>query len=136
MLDSLTKKVTEVYRVCCETDEVSSMTSFQMLKKIEMRVSELCEMLEILPKEYIEIIEVTEKLRAKERRQRVREDKLKELRRIQEERLKLALERAIAEPKKRMGRKLVYRSQPPKTKQEGEHITDATTKSEDDYYFT
>ncbi|XP_063165399.1 coiled-coil domain-containing protein 38 [Candoia aspera] len=135
-LDSLTKKVAEVYKVCCGTDEISSMTSFQMLKNIELRVSELCEMFEILPKEYLEIIEVTEKLRAKERRQRVREDKLKELRRIQEERLKLALERAIAEPKKRMGRKLVYRSQPPKTKQEAQEVIDATTKSEDDYYFT
>ncbi|XP_032077505.1 coiled-coil domain-containing protein 38 isoform X1 [Thamnophis elegans] len=136
ILDALTKKVAEVYRVCCETQEVSSMTSFQMLKKIEMRVSELCEMFEILPKEYLEIIEVTEKLRAKERRQRIREDKLKELRRIQEERLKLALERAIAEPKKRMGRKLVFRSQPPVTKHEAEQTTDATTRSEDDYYFT
>ncbi|XP_026549776.1 coiled-coil domain-containing protein 38 isoform X3 [Notechis scutatus] len=136
ILDSLTKKVAEVYSVCCGTQEVSSMTSFQMLKKIEMRVSELCEMFEILPKEYLEIIEVTEKLRAKERRQKIHEDKLKELRRIQEERLKLALERAIAEPKKRMGRKLVYRSQPPMTKHEAEQAIDATTRSEDDYYFT
>ncbi|XP_058047641.1 coiled-coil domain-containing protein 38 [Ahaetulla prasina] len=136
ILDALNKKVAEVYTVCCGTHEVSSMTSFQMLKKIEMRVAELCEMFEILPKEYLEIIEVTEKLRAKERRQRIREDKLKELRRIQEERLKLALERAIAEPKKRMGRKLVYRSQPPTTKHEAEQATDATTRSEDDYYFT
>ncbi|XP_070611958.1 coiled-coil domain-containing protein 38 [Erythrolamprus reginae] len=136
ILDALTKKVAEVYSVCCGTHEVSSMTSFQMLKKIEMRVSELCEMFEILPKEYLEMIEVTEKLRAKERRQRIREDKLKELRRIQEERLKLALERAIAEPKKRTGRKLVYRSQPPMTKHEAAQTTDATTRSEDDYYFT
>lgn len=70
ILDSLTKKVAEVYKVCCGTQEVSSMNSFQMLKKIEMRVSELCEMFDILPKEYLEIIEVTEKLRAKERRQK------------------------------------------------------------------
>lgn len=70
ILDSLTKKVAEVYKVCCGTQEVSSMSSFQMLKKIEMRVSELCEMFDILPKEYLEMIEVTEKLRAKERRQR------------------------------------------------------------------
>ncbi|XP_034259489.1 coiled-coil domain-containing protein 38 isoform X1 [Pantherophis guttatus] len=109
ILDALTKKVAEVYGVCCGTQEVSSMTSFQMLKKIEMRVSELCEMFEILPKEYLEIIEVTEKLRAKERRQRIREDKLKELRRIQEERLKLALERAVAEPKKRVGSRALER---------------------------
>lgn len=35
-----------------------------------------------------------------------------------------------------MGRKLVYRSQPPMTKHEAEQTTDATTRSEDDYYFT
>ncbi|KAJ7329929.1 hypothetical protein JRQ81_016103 [Phrynocephalus forsythii] len=135
-LDLLNKKVAEVYRVCCGANEVSSLTAFQMLKVIEIRVSELCEMLDVLPKEYLEVVEVNEKLRAKERRQKVREDKLKELKRIQEERLKNALERAIAAPKKRVGRKLVYRSQPPKASQGEEKITDLTTKSEDDYYFT
>ncbi|KAH0616762.1 hypothetical protein JD844_028134 [Phrynosoma platyrhinos] len=136
MLDTLTKKVAEVYKTCCGPNEVSSLTPFQMLKVIEIRVSELCEMLETLPKEYLETVEANEKLRAKERRQRVREDKLKELKRIQEERVKHALERAIAAPKKRVGRKLVHRSQPPKTSQGQESVIDLTTKSEDDYYFT
>uniref|UniRef100_A0A6J0VI59 Coiled-coil domain-containing protein 38 n=1 Tax=Pogona vitticeps TaxID=103695 RepID=A0A6J0VI59_9SAUR len=135
MLDLL-KKVAEVYRVCSGANEVSSLTAFQMLKVIEIRVSELCEMLDVLPKEYLEVVEANEKLRAKERRQRVREDKLKELKRTQEERLKNALERAIAAPKTRVGRKLVYRSQPPQTGQGEEKIIDLTTKSEDDYYFT
>ncbi|XP_061438717.1 coiled-coil domain-containing protein 38 [Rhineura floridana] len=134
-LKTLNKKIAEVYRACCGTIEVSSMTSFQMLKAIEIRVSELCEMFETLPPEYLEVIEATEKLRAKERRQRVREDKLKELKRIQEERLKHALERAIAAPKKRVGRKLVYRSEPPEIKTGKENVVDLTTKSEDDYYF-
>nr|XP_016849654.1 PREDICTED: LOW QUALITY PROTEIN: coiled-coil domain-containing protein 38 [Anolis carolinensis] len=102
LLNSLTKKVAEVYKVCSGGNEVSSLNPFQMLKAIEIRVSELCEMFETLPKEYLEIVEANEKLRAKERRQRIREDKLKELRRIQEERLKHALERAIAAPKKRV----------------------------------
>ncbi|XP_062838895.1 coiled-coil domain-containing protein 38 [Anolis carolinensis] len=135
LLNSLTKKVAEVYKVCSGGNEVSSLNPFQMLKAIEIRVSELCEMFETLPKEYLEIVEANEKLRAKERRQRIREDKLKELRRIQEERLKHALERAIAAPKKRMGRKLVYRSEPPQTSQGQEKVVDLTTKSEDDYYF-
>ncbi|XP_053260949.1 coiled-coil domain-containing protein 38 isoform X1 [Podarcis raffonei] len=134
-LNTLKKKITEVYRACCGTIEVSSMTAFQMLKAIEIRVSELCEMLEILPPEYLETVETMEKLRAKQRRQRVREDKLKELKRIQEERLKHALERAIAVPKTRVGRKLVFRSQPPEAKQKGVQVVDLTTKSEDDYYF-
>nr|XP_034982756.1 coiled-coil domain-containing protein 38 isoform X1 [Zootoca vivipara]XP_034982757.1 coiled-coil domain-containing protein 38 isoform X1 [Zootoca vivipara]XP_034982758.1 coiled-coil domain-containing protein 38 isoform X1 [Zootoca vivipara]XP_034982759.1 coiled-coil domain-containing protein 38 isoform X1 [Zootoca vivipara]XP_034982760.1 coiled-coil domain-containing protein 38 isoform X1 [Zootoca vivipara]XP_034982762.1 coiled-coil domain-containing protein 38 isoform X1 [Zootoca vivipara] len=135
-LNTLKKKITEVYRACCGTIEVASMTSFQMLKAIEIRVSELCEMLEILPPEYLETVEVMEKLRAKQRRQRVREDKLKELKRIQEERLKHALERAIAVPKTRVGRKLVFRSQPPEAKQKGVQVEDLTTKSEDDYFFS
>ncbi|XP_062989841.1 coiled-coil domain-containing protein 38 [Elgaria multicarinata webbii] len=136
MLNTLNKKIAEIYKVCCGADEASSMTSFYMLKKIEIRVSELCEMMEALPKGYRDAVETIEKLRAKERRRRVREDKLKELKRIQEERLKLALERAIAAPKKREGRKLVYRSQPPETRRREENVIDLTTRSEDDYYFT
>nr|XP_060633275.1 coiled-coil domain-containing protein 38 [Anolis sagrei ordinatus] len=136
LLNSLTKKVAEVYKICSGGDEVSSLSPFQMLKAIEIRVSELCEMFETLPKEYLEIVEANEKLRTKERRQRIREDKRKELKRIQDERLKHALERAIAAPKKRMGRKLVYRSEPPQTSQGKEKVEDLTTKSEDDYYFT
>ncbi|XP_033017344.1 coiled-coil domain-containing protein 38 isoform X2 [Lacerta agilis] len=136
MLNTLKKKITEVYRACCGTIEVSSMTSFQMLKAIEIRVSELCEMLETLPPEYLETVEAMEKQRSKQRRQRVREDKLKELKRIQEERLKHALERAIAVPKTRVGRKLVFRSRPPEAKQKGVQVVDLTTKSEDDYYFS
>ncbi|XP_053107237.1 coiled-coil domain-containing protein 38 isoform X2 [Hemicordylus capensis] len=68
--------------------------------------------------------------------ERAHEDKLEDLKRMQEERLKAALARAIAAPKKRTGRKLVYRSEPTKTKQGEEDAVDLTTKSEDDYYFT
>ncbi|KAF7248733.1 Coiled-coil domain-containing protein 38 [Varanus komodoensis] len=136
MLNSLNKKIGEVYKDCYGADEVSNMTSFYMLKRIEIRVSELCEMLEALPKEYLDTFETIEKLRAKERRKRVREDKLKELRRIQEVRLKHALERAIAAPKKREGRKLIYRSQPPEIRRREKNVIDLTTRSEDDYYFT
>ncbi|XP_066489917.1 LOW QUALITY PROTEIN: coiled-coil domain-containing protein 38 [Tiliqua scincoides] len=136
MLNALNKKVAEVYKACFITSDATGLTSFQMLKKIESRVSELCEMLETLPTEYLETIEVIEKLRAKERRQRLREQKLEELKRMQEQRLKAALARAIAAPKKMVGRKLVYRSQPPETKQGQKNAIDHTTRSEDDYYFS
>ncbi|XP_060100405.1 coiled-coil domain-containing protein 38 [Heteronotia binoei] len=135
ILDTLNKKVAQVYKVCGEESEVSSLPTFQMLKVIEIRVSQLCEMLEAVPHEYLDVIEATEKLRVKERRQRLREEKLEELKKAQEERLKLALKRAIAAPKKRMGRKLMYRSQPPETKQGKEQAAKDTTRVEDDYFF-
>ncbi|KAL8221707.1 UNVERIFIED_CONTAM: hypothetical protein K2H54_074393 [Gekko kuhli] len=93
-------------------------------------------MLDAIPDEYLDVIQANEKLRLKERRQRLREEKLEELKKAQEERVKLALKRAIAAPKKRMGRKLVYRSQPPETKQGKEQVVNDTTRIEDDYYFS
>ncbi|KAJ6656382.1 hypothetical protein lerEdw1_003885 [Lerista edwardsae] len=136
VLNSLTKKVAEVYKACFGADEASSMNAFQMLKIIESRVSDLSEMMETLPTEYLDTIEVIEKLRAKERRKRLREQKLEELKKLQEQRLKAALARAIAAPKKMVGRKLVYRSLPPETKQGQKNAVDLSTRSEDDYYFT
>lgn len=70
LLNTLNKKVAEVYKVCVEETEVTSLSTFQMLKVIEIRVSQLCEMLEAIPDEYLDVIEATEKLRLKERRQR------------------------------------------------------------------
>lgn len=69
-MDSLNKKVAEVYKVCGEETELSSLTTLQMLKVIEIRVSQLCEMLEGISNEYLDIIEANEKLRLKERRQK------------------------------------------------------------------
>ncbi|XP_053439564.1 coiled-coil domain-containing protein 38 isoform X4 [Nycticebus coucang] len=43
----------------------------------------------------------------------LREEKLKEKQKHQEERLKAALERAVAQPKKKLGRRLMHRSKPP-----------------------
>ncbi|XP_074182282.1 coiled-coil domain-containing protein 38 isoform X2 [Rhinolophus sinicus] len=69
---------------------------------------------------------------------KLREEKMKEKQRHQEERLKAALERAVAQPKKKLGRRLVYRSKPPSSdKHELLLIKDTKTKSvEDEYFFT
>ncbi|XP_054843728.1 coiled-coil domain-containing protein 38 [Eublepharis macularius] len=136
ILNTLNKRVAEVYKVCGEESEVSSLTTLQMLKVVEIRVSQLCEMLEAIPNEYLDVIEANEKLRMKERRQRLREEKLEELKRVQEERVKVALARAIAAPKQRVGRKLVYRSQPAETKHGKKQVLNVNARSEEDYYFT
>ncbi|XP_048949897.1 coiled-coil domain-containing protein 38 isoform X7 [Canis lupus baileyi] len=68
----------------------------------------------------------------------LREEKMKEKQKHQEERLKAALERAVAQPKKKLGRQLVYRSKPPSgNKHELLLVKDTRTKSlEEEYFFT
>ncbi|XP_074840082.1 coiled-coil domain-containing protein 38 [Carettochelys insculpta] len=132
MLHTLNKKVAEVYRVSVGEVDASSINSIQMLRRIEDRIEELCELLESVPKENIEAIE---KLQMKERRQRLREEKKRQEMKLQEERLKCSMERATAAPKKKMGRKLVFRSQPPEIRQKKTCLKEINTKTQDDLLF-
>ncbi|XP_073183590.1 coiled-coil domain-containing protein 38 isoform X3 [Lepidochelys kempii] len=132
MLHSLTKKVAEVYRVSVGEVDASSISSIQMLRRIENRIEELCELLESVPKENIEAIE---KIKMKERRQRLREEKKRQEMKLQEERLQCSLKRATAAPKKKMGRKLVFRSQPPEIRRKEVCPKENTTKTQDDLLF-
>lgn len=72
-----------------------------MLAAIEGQLEELFDTVESLPEDKIE---AAEKSKDKERRLRMREEKLEEQRLHQEERLRRALERAQAAPTKRVGR--------------------------------
>lgn len=134
MLDALNKKVTEVYHKCIGGNE-ASINTLQMLTNIENRLEELFEEIESLPPEKVE---AAEKAKEKERRLRLREEKLEEQRLHQEERLRRALERAQADPKKRSGRKLVYRSEPPMLKRKQKDAASKKDKEEEElqYFFT
>uniref|UniRef100_A0A671G588 Coiled-coil domain containing 38 n=1 Tax=Rhinolophus ferrumequinum TaxID=59479 RepID=A0A671G588_RHIFE len=135
LIDSLSKKINQVYKVCIGDGDVGSLDPIQKLVKVESRLVELSDLMETVPKENVEAIE---RIKQKERRQKLREEKMKEKQRHQEERLKAALERAVAQPKKKLGRRLVYRSKPPSSdKQELFLIKDTKTKPvEDEYFFT
>ncbi|XP_036091765.1 coiled-coil domain-containing protein 38, partial [Rousettus aegyptiacus] len=135
LIDSLSKKINQVYKVCIGDGEVGSLNPVQKLVKVESRLVELSDLIESIPKENVEAIE---RIKQKERRQKLREEKMKEKQRHQEERLKAALERAVAQPKKKLGRRLIYRSKPPSsTKQELLLVKDTKSKSiEDEYFFT
>ena len=74
-------------------------STIQMLAAIESRLEELFDTVETLPHD---MVEAAEKSKEKERRLRQREEKLEEQRLAQEERLRRALERAQADPKKRV----------------------------------
>ncbi|KAI5213134.1 Coiled-Coil Domain-Containing Protein 38 [Manis pentadactyla] len=69
---------------------------------------------------------------------RLREEKIKEKQKHHEERLKAALERAVAQPKIKLGRRLTYRSKPPSdNKHEQLLVKDTRTNSlEEEYFFT
>uniref|UniRef100_A0A8C6Z4K0 Coiled-coil domain containing 38 n=1 Tax=Nothoprocta perdicaria TaxID=30464 RepID=A0A8C6Z4K0_NOTPE len=92
MLNMLNKKIAEVYKFSVGREETSNLGSIQMLKKIEDRIEELCDLMETIPSE---IIEQAEKRKMNERRKRREKE-------LQTERLKSSLQRAIAEPKKKV----------------------------------
>ncbi|KAM5148728.1 cilia- and flagella-associated protein 100 [Mantella aurantiaca] len=112
MLTSLSSKVEEVYRSCIGENR-ANLNALQMLMVIEHQLEELLDNIEIIPRERIEI---AEKAKEKERRLRLREEKIKQQKLHQEERLRRALERAQADPKKTTGRRLMARSDPPALK--------------------
>ncbi|XP_052497165.1 LOW QUALITY PROTEIN: coiled-coil domain-containing protein 38 [Budorcas taxicolor] len=135
LIDSLSKKINQVYKVCIGDAEVGSLNPVQKLVKVETRLVELSDLIDSIPKENVEAIE---RMKQKERRQRLREEKMREKQKHQEERLKAALERAVAQPKKKKGRQLIYRSKPPSgNKHELLLVKDTRTKSlEEEYFFT
>ncbi|XP_071960569.1 cilia- and flagella-associated protein 100-like isoform X2 [Antedon mediterranea] len=134
MLESLNKKVEEVYRNTIGDNE-ANISTLQMLTNIENRLEELFESIEMMPQEKVE---AAEKAKEKERRLRLREEKLEAQRLHQEERVRRALERAQADPKKSTGRKLVFRSEPPQTKRKVDRSKEKQNKEEEElqYYFT
>ncbi|XP_029398549.1 coiled-coil domain-containing protein 38 [Mus pahari] len=133
LIDSLSRKINQVYRVCIGDAEVGSLNAVQKLVKVESRLVELSDLIESIPREHVEAIE---RIKQKERRQKLREEKMKEKQRHQEERLKAALERAVAQPKKKLGRRLIYRSKPHSAnKHELLLVGDTRSKSQDEEYF-
>uniref|UniRef100_A0A8D0HCG2 Cilia and flagella associated protein 100 n=1 Tax=Sphenodon punctatus TaxID=8508 RepID=A0A8D0HCG2_SPHPU len=134
MLVSLHKKVLEVYRRCIGENE-ANLGTLQMLTIIEHQLDDLLECLERVPPAKIE---QAEKVKEKERRMRMREEKIRQQRALQEERVQRALARAQADIKKKTGRRLVFRSEPPpmKEKEDDDQGLMDQEKEEQLYYFT
>ncbi|KAI8920403.1 hypothetical protein BC831DRAFT_479822 [Entophlyctis helioformis] len=126
LLEDLNHKVKEVYRRCLG-DNDGNLSTLQMLTSIENRLEQLFEYIELMPPEKVE---QAEKIKDKERRQRLREEKMEAQRALQEERVQRALERARAPVKKKTGKPVVFRSPPPQKKKKKEE--DNKKKEEDD----
>ncbi|XP_032241554.2 cilia- and flagella-associated protein 100 [Nematostella vectensis] len=134
MLAALNKKVEEVYRNCIGDNE-ANISTLQMLTNIENRLEELFEQIEIMPPERVEM---AEKAKEKERRLRQREEKMEQQRLHQEDRVRRALERAQAEPKRKTGKPLMFRSEPPQTRKKQQDADKKQDKEEEElkYFFT
>ncbi|KAI8800093.1 hypothetical protein BJ742DRAFT_764473 [Cladochytrium replicatum] len=130
MLSELNVKVKEVYRKCIG-DNDANLSTLQMLTNVENRLEQLFEIIEMMPPDRVEH---AEKMKDKERRQRLREEKMEAQRILQEERVQRALERARAPVKKKTGKLVVFRSAPPQKKKKAEE--DDKIKEEEDleYY--
>uniref|UniRef100_A0A8C8RYX6 Cilia and flagella associated protein 100 n=1 Tax=Pelusios castaneus TaxID=367368 RepID=A0A8C8RYX6_9SAUR len=134
MLVSLNRKVTDVYRRCIGENE-ANLGTLQMLTVIEHQLDDLLECLERVPQAKIE---QAEKAKEKERRMRLRDEKVRQQRQLQEERLQRALARAQADIKKKTGRKLMFRSEPPPIKEKGDENQGLIDQEKEEilYYFT
>lgn len=67
LIESLSRKINQVYRVCIGDAEVGSLNPVQKLVKVESRLVELSDLIESIPKENVEAIE---RIKQKERRQK------------------------------------------------------------------
>ncbi|KAK7800260.1 hypothetical protein U0070_022446 [Myodes glareolus] len=135
LLESLNHKVLDVYRKCVGMQQEANLGTVQMLTVVEHQLDELLENLERVPQVKIE---QAEKVKERERRMRLREEKARMQKELQEERLQRARARAQAEIKKKRGRRLVSRSHPPviKIKEESEHMIMDKDKEELLFFFT
>ncbi|CAH8661274.1 unnamed protein product [Schistosoma bovis] len=124
VLNDLHEIITEVYRDTIRKSD-TPLSSIQMLYEIEVKLTDLLEILQTLPED-----EVNEVKQAKEieHRQQIKEDKKYQQRLYQEERIQKALERAKAAPKKQTGRRLMTRSQPPVIHKSDDGKLDAKAK--------
>ncbi|XP_054991940.1 cilia- and flagella-associated protein 100 [Sorex araneus] len=111
LLESLNRKVSSVYKHCVGSGQETNLGTLQMLTIIEHQLHELLENLERMPPSRVEQAEMAKE---KERRQRARDEKIRQQKQQQEERLARFQARSQAEIKKKEGRRLVYRSKPPK----------------------
>ena len=108
LLSSLHGRVADVFgRVCATTG--SDPSSLSMLKELESKLEDLLFAISAMPERYVAAME---KLKEKERRERVRQERMAEAQRTYEERMKKSMARSLQPPKKRRGRQVMWRSRP------------------------
>eukprot|EP00047_Mylnosiga_fluctuans_P007519 m.253871 g.253871 ORF g.253871 m.253871 type:complete len:650 (+) comp18577_c0_seq1:339-2288(+) len=109
-IDGLIAKVSQVYSSVLGENE-ASINEVQMLANIESLLDTLTAAVDAMP---ADLVEKAQEERDRARRLRARDEKLAAQKRHQEERLRMHQLRAQAMPKRKTGKKLMFRSAPPK----------------------
>ena len=112
----------------------ANLSTLAMLTAIENRLEELFQQIETMPADKVA---AAEKDKEQERRKKAREMKLERDRKHQEERTRKALQRANEEPKKQVGKRLVFRSQPLDTDHHDDELDAEANREEEEmrYFF-
>uniref|UniRef100_A0A7S3B2T8 Uncharacterized protein n=1 Tax=Haptolina ericina TaxID=156174 RepID=A0A7S3B2T8_9EUKA len=130
-LDELNRKVAEVYRaIFSEAD--NSLGTLQMLTNIEARLEELLSIIDSMPKEEVEL---AERQKERERRARVREAKQALAAKQQEERIQRSIRRSQEPVRRRVGKPVMFRSQPIQRKKKAVDEGEKKIDEEDDVNF-
>jgi len=131
LLKKFGEKVGDVYGSVIG-DNDANISTLQMLTSIENTLGTLLDMQETLPED---VIAEFEKKLEKDRRARLREEKIREQEALQKERVKRALERAQAAPRSQVGRKPVPRSEPPRVKEKKRKNKDQLSLEQQEYRY-
>ncbi|KAG7267238.1 hypothetical protein CRUP_025050 [Coryphaenoides rupestris] len=131
ILEALGRKVQEVYR-CCLGEPKANPSTLQMLGEIESHLLQLLESMEVIPRDTLDKVE---KMKERERRIRLRDQKLQQQKQHQEERLRKALDRAQADIRRTNGRRLMTRSQPAVRKVKSSNVKEVSEQEELHAYF-
>ncbi|XP_068010209.1 cilia- and flagella-associated protein 100 isoform X2 [Melanerpes formicivorus] len=133
MLESLEKKVREVYRHFTG-ESGADLQMEQMLMVMEKQVYDLLDQLEKVPREKLKpLLEAKQK----EWKLRLREERLRQLKKKEEERLKKILVKSESAAKIATGKRPMFRSKLPAQKQQQKQNQEQTEKEKEElYYFT
>ncbi|XP_051985520.1 cilia- and flagella-associated protein 100 [Xyrauchen texanus] len=133
-LDIISRKVEEVYHSCVGETE-AKLSTLLMLTAIEDKLGKLLENTDRISRDCMTI---AERVKEKQRRIRLRDEKMLLQMKHQEERQKKALERSHAEIKKMSIKKMMPRSPPPVHKLQTNKKTEITAQEKEEllYFFS
>jgi len=132
LLLSLGDKVKEVYQRC-GFDSSSNPSTLFMLSDLEAQLEDLLTSLELMPEDYVKAVE---KQKDKKRREAKRAEQKELQKALQDKKNKIAILRSMQPPPKRVGRQVMYRSQPPRRKVKMETKTETQEELDEIKFFT
>jgi len=131
LLKQFDSGVSKVY-VNVVGDNEAQIPTLHMLISLENTLGQLLDKMETLP---VDVVAQYEKKFEKDRRARLREEKVREQEMLQKERVRKALERAQAAPRTQVGRRPVKRSEPPRMKARARQTNEQLTMEQQEYRY-